>query len=190
MARNHYIAPTVPVEDSVAVRLGASAAAYLTTELGKFVKLAAESEYDLVSVGNKIEGYITAVELAPQNAFTIGSVCTEGRVNVTFDGFEASAGTGSMALGDYVVAGRVVAKGTALTVPPTVLKATNQPTTAIVPATAGADTAAAVKIILDAAFVKLADAYANTLFAWRVVSLGTAGTGAVGTTGVIERVNK
>lgn len=189
MARNHYIAPTVPVEDSVAVRLGASGAEYLTTEVGKFAKLAAESQYNLAVAGNKIEAVITAVELAPQNAFSIGAVCSEGRINVTFDGLEASAGTGTIALGDYVVVGTAVAKGTALTVYPRVCKATNQPSTAIVPATAGADTAAAVKVILDAAFIKLADAYANTIFAWRVVSLGTAGTGAVSTSGVIERCN-
>lgn len=186
MARDLYIKPTVPSEDSIAVRLGASGAAYLTTELGKFAKLSAESQFDLAAVGNKIEAVITAVELAPQNAFTVGAVREEGKMTVTFDGVEAG-GAGAIAIGDYVVCGTAVAQGTALTVPPKVRKATNQPGTAIVPATAGADTAAAVKVILDAAFVKLADVQLNVIYAWRVVSLGTAGTGAVGTTGVIER---
>ena len=54
---------------------------------------------------------------------------------------------------------------------------------------AGADTAAAVKTVLDAALVKVADAAANSLYAYRVVSLGSAGTGAVGTTGVIMRMS-
>jgi hypothetical protein len=71
-----------------------------------------------------------------------------------FDGSQA-AGTGAIAIGDYVVAGAVVAKGTGLSGYPKVRKATSQ--------TPGP-------------------------FAWRVVSLGTAGTGAVGTVGVIERI--
>ena len=80
----------------------------------------------------------------------------EGRFAVTFDGLQGTPGVGVVAIGDYVVTGTPVAKGTALTVPPRVCKAT----------------AAATGII----------------FKWRVVSLGTAGTGAVGTTGVIQRV--
>lgn len=188
MARNHFIVPTAPVEDSIPVRLGASGAAYTTAEVGKFVKLAAESEFDLAAVGNKIEAQITAVELAPQNEFSIGAVCEEGVVSVTFDGAEAG-GAGAIAIGDYVVCGTAVAKGTALTAYPKVRKATNQPGTALVSVVGAADTAAAIKTQLDAVLVKLADAQLNTIYAWRVVSLGTAGTGAVGTTGVIERAS-
>ena len=149
--------PTVPTEDISTTRLGAGNAEANRLdyrEVGKFVKLAGESRYDLASVGNEIEGVIYAVELAPQNGYTIGSVSTEGRLFVTFDGLQGTPGTGVIAVGDFVVTGTVTAKGTALPSYPKVCKAT---------------------------------AAGNTLnFKWRVVSLGSAGTGAVGTVGVIE----
>lgn len=158
MARDHFILPTVPEDDIVAVRLGAGnseAQRMDYKEVGKFVKLAGESRYNLSAVGNDIEGVIYAVELAPQNGFSIGSVMTEGRVFATFDGLQATPGTGVLAIGDYVVTGTPVAKGTELTGYPKVCKATD----------AGA-----------------------SVFKWRVVSLGAAGSGAVGTSGVIERI--
>lgn len=156
MARDHYIAPTVPVEDSFTVRLGASAAAYTVAELGKFAKHSAESAYALCAAGNPIEAVITSVELAPQNAFSIGAVCDNPKfVTVTFDGAQGNVGVGAISLGTYVVCGTVVAKDTALTAPPKVCSATSQ---------------------------------SVSFFNWRVVSLGTVGTGAVGTVGVIQRV--
>lgn len=158
MARDHFMLPTVPEDDITTVRLGAgnSEAQRLDyKEVGKLVKLAGESRYNLAAVGNEIEGAIFAVELAPQNGYTIGSVMTEGRLAVTFDGLQATPGTGVIAVGDYVVTGTPVAKGTELTGLPKVCKST------------------------DATLV---------VFKWRVVSLGAAGSGAVGTTGVIERV--
>lgn len=159
MAKDHFIAPTAPNEDAFTVRLGAGSGSgnqLSTAEQGKFAKLVAESRYDLTAAGNEIEAAIFAVELAPQNGFTIGSVIDEGVFNVTFDGLQATPGTGVVAIGDYVVTGTPVAKGTALTAYPKVCKAT----------------AAATAIV----------------FKWRVVSLGSAGTGAVGTTGVIMSV--
>ncbi len=123
-------------------------------DVGKFVKLVAESRYDLAAVGDEIEGRISSVETAPQDGISIGGVMVEGRFAVTFDGLQAT-GAGALAINDYVVCGTPVAKGTSLG--------------------------------LVAAKVRKATAAANTLnFKWRVVSLGTAGTGAVGTTGVIE----
>ena len=123
-------------------------------EVGKFCKLVAESRFDNCVVGDQIEGRITGIETAPQDGITIGSVMDEGRFQVTFDGLQATPGTGSVAIGDFVVCGTPIAKGTALTVPARVCKAT---------------------------------AAGNTLLhRWRVVSLGAAGTGAVGTTGCIE----
>lgn len=143
----------------VTARLGAGTgtANNLTdAEVGKFVKLAGESRYDLVAVGNEIEGRIVALEVATQDGFTLGSVQTEGRFNVTFDGLQATPGTGALAIGDYVVAGTPAAKGTALP-------------------------------LIGSAKVCKATAAGNTLnFKWRVVSLGSAGTGAVGTAGLIE----
>lgn len=140
-------------------RLGAGtgAANFLAdSEVGKFVKLVAESRYDLCAVGNEIEGRIEGVETGTLDNYTIGSVLRTGRLAVTFDGLQATAGTGVIAIGDFVVTGTPVAKGTALTAPARVCKAT----------------AAAEALVHH----------------WRVISLGSAGTGAVGTTGLIEKV--
>ena len=158
MSKDHFILPTVPDRATVAVRLGAGnseAQRMDYREVGKTVKLAGESRYDLTAAGNEVEGFIYAVELAPQNGFTIGSVLQSGRAYVTFDGLQATPGTGVVAIGDIVVAGTVTAKGTALADYPKVCKATTA---------------------------------ANVVHKWRVVSLGAAGTGAVGTNGVIERI--
>jgi hypothetical protein len=123
-------------------------------EVGKFVKLAGESRYDLCAVGDEIEGRISAMEVATLDGYSIGSVQVEGRLEVTFDGLQATPGTGTLAINDYVVCGTPVAKGTALSAAAKVCKAT---------------------------------AAGNTKnFKWRVVSLGSAGTGAVGTTGLVE----
>lgn len=157
MALDHFIQPTVPDDASVACRLGAGqgpANQVNTFEEGKFVKLVGESRYDLCAAGDLIEGWIYAVEVAPQNGYSIGSVVQRNRQRVMFDGSQA-AGTGAIAVGDYVVAGAVVAKGTALNGFAKVRKATSQDVTP---------------------------------YMWRVVSLGPAGTGAVGTLGVIERI--
>ena len=160
MSRSHYIAPTIPVPAGTTVRFGAGTGSSNNwspdLENGKFVKLVAESRYDLAAAGDAIQGVVDAVEVASQNGYTIGTVADSAKfLNVTFDGLQATAGTGTVALGDYVVVGTVVAKGTALTSHPKVCKATSQ---------------------------------AVSFFNWRVVSLGTAGTGAVGTVGVIQRV--
>lgn len=142
------------------VRLGAgtgSANNVDDKERNKAVKLVGESRYDLCAVGDAIEAFVTSVEGATADGYTIGGVANDVGMYkaVTFDGLQGTPGTGAVAVGDYVVAGTAVAKGTALSVPQKVCKATSQ--------TPGA-------------------------FAWRVVSLGSAGTGAVGTTGIIERV--
>lgn len=145
----------------ITARLGAGSGAANNIddkEVGKLVKLVAESRYDLCAVGNDIEGRISSVNTATQDAFSIGGV--EGKVpgdrmTVTFDGLQGTPGTGTIAIGDIVVAGTPVAKGTALTAPAKVCKATNA---------------------------------ATVVQKWRVISLGSAGTGAVGTTGLIERI--
>lgn len=147
----------------ITARLGAGtgAANYVSDkEIGKFVKLVGESRYDLCAAGNPIEGRIAAYQTATLDDYSIGSVMTDGRFDVTMDGLQATPGTGAIAVGDYVYCGTPVAKGTALTVPAKVVKATDQV------------------------------AANSQSFAWRVVSLGSAGTGAVGTTGVIARCNK
>jgi hypothetical protein len=115
--------------EPVTARLGSASgsANYLTdVEIGKPVKLIGDSLYNLTAVGDQIEGFITAVEGYTADDFSIGSVNSQGRKRVTLDGLQATPGTGTCAVGDYVVTGTVVAKGTALTVPPKVCKATTQ----------------------------------------------------------------
>lgn len=169
------IKETIGTTEAKTVRFGAGTGAannWDDKETFKFVKLVGESRYDLCAAGDPIEGYVAAVEGATADGYTIGSMIDEGYKSVIFDGLQATPGTGVVALGDYVVTGTVVAKGTSLgATDPKVCKATVQ--LGDVPAT----------LTAAAAQTKAA------LFTWRVVSLGTAGTGAVGTTGTIERVN-
>ena len=115
--------------EPVTARLGSASgsANYLTdVEIGKPVKLIGDSLYNLTAVGDQIEGFITAVEGYTADDFSIGSVNSQGRKRVTLAGLQATPGTGTCAVGAYVFTGTVVAKGTALTVPPKVCKATTQ----------------------------------------------------------------
>lgn len=84
---------------------------------GKLAKLVGDSQYGLCAAGDEIEAVvIVADDVAPQDGFTIGSVADEDstRIKVLFDGFQATPGTGVIAVGDYVVAGAPVALGTDL----------------------------------------------------------------------------
>jgi len=160
MSRNHFIAPTAPTESSMTVRFGAgnsSGDRWDLKEQGKAVKFVAESRYDLCAAGDEIEGFVTAVDPAPQNGYSIGSITQCDLRWATADGLQATPGTGTIAVGDYVLAGTATAKGTALTQYAKVTKATTQ------------------------ANVKASP------FSWRVMSLGPAGTGAVGTAIVLKR---
>lgn len=124
----------------------------------KFVKLVGDSQYGLAALGEEIEGFIQAADnIAPQDGFYMGTICDDRgtRVVVAFDGAQGTPGTGAVAIGDYVVAGAPVARGTSLgSAFPKVLKATTP---------------------------------SGLTYKWRVVSF-KSGTGAVGQTGVIERV--
>lgn len=93
---------------------------------GKLVKLKGDSQFGLCAAGNEIEGVVVnADEMAPQDGFNLGGVQPEGRFQAVCDGLQATPGTGTIAVGDYVVAGTVVARGTALSeVGPRVCKAT------------------------------------------------------------------
>ena len=152
------IVETIYSEKVKTVRLGTTGAGnqYGYEEIGKAVKLSGESAYVLCAAGDPIEGIVSSSNLAEQgtvDGFAIGGIISTGYKEVTFDGLQATPGTGVVAIGDYVVTGTVVAKGTALTAALKVTKATSQ--------TPGAYKA-------------------------RVVSLGQAGTGAVGTVGTVE----
>ncbi len=107
--------------------VGSGSANYVTDlEIGKPVKLVGDSQYNLCAVGDQIEGFVTAVETYTADDFSIGSVDACGRKRVMLDGLQATPGTGVIAVGDYVVTGTVVAKGTALVGAPKVCKATTQ----------------------------------------------------------------
>lgn len=155
------ITETIHSEKVKTVRLGATGAGnqYGYEENGKAVKLTADSRYVLAAAGDAIEGIQQSSnwpEQGTMDGYSIGGIVSTGYKEVTFDGLQATPGTGTVAVGDYVVVGTVVAKGTALTGPLRVTKATTQ-----------------------------ADAKAAP-FKARVVSLGSAGTGAVSTVGVVE----
>lgn len=150
--------PTVYSEKIVTARLGGNASNTRAndSDVGKFVKLGGDSNYVLVSSADAIEGVVTSVETNLYDGYVIGGVVAQGFVEATANGLQATAGTGTLAVGDYVLATAPAAIQVADTAPRKVVKATDQ---------AAAKTAP---------------------FKARVVSLGTAGSGAVGTTVVIE----
>lgn len=160
----------------VTARLGATATAndrFNDSDVNKLVKLGGDSRYVLCASGDPIEGRVNSVDTATADGYSTGSVNTAhgDRFYATADGSQA-AGTGALAVGDFVVAGAPAALGTAEgALGPKVRKATQQP---------GVTEAAAVGDVNDQ--IKVA------LFACRVVSLGTVGTGAVGTQVVVERL--
>lgn len=183
---------TIPYDEVITARLGtntiANSSATTDTAVGKIYKLAGESRYSLASAGDPIEGFVVGVESASADGYSMGSILLGDRKAVTFDGLQATPGTGTIALGDFVVTGTVVAAGTSLAgVPAKVCKATAQPGVAVVSTIPATNAAADIKTAIDAALVVAAAAEKNSLFPWRVISLGSAGTGAVGTTGVIEQ---
>ena len=150
----------------------------LDADMGKFVKLVGESRYGLSVLGDELEGWITSIEPASADGYAFGAVCRPDACfkAVTFSGLQATPGTaatslvapgtlgtGALAVGDYVLVGNpLVWVNQAMSGPATVCKATDQSVTSI--ARIGA-------------------------FAARVVSLGNVGTGAPGTTGIIEFIS-
>jgi len=142
-------------------RLGAGTASnqrFNDKDAQKFVKLVGDSRYDLCAIGDEIEGRVSSVDTATSDGYSTGGVQKGTRFHVVFDGIQVD-GSGSIAVGDYVVCGAVDALNTALTTSAAkVRKATNQATAKSSP------------------------------FAWRVVAIRT-GSGASGSTGTIERVN-
>lgn len=130
MARTHKLVPTAPYPNAQTVMLGAgqgSANNMSSVDADKLVKLVADSRYDLCVAGDEIEGTIVAVEQATQNGYSIGSVAKYKAGQMMFalaDGLQATPGTGTLAIGNIVVAGTVTAKGTALTTYPKVCVAT------------------------------------------------------------------
>lgn len=171
MARKFFYGDTINNHAAITSRLGAQNAPYKDTEIGKLVKGTTESGHVLCAAGDRISGQVVAVEAATSDGYGIGSVQRNGRMRVLADGLQATAGTGTIALGDQVVCGTVVAKDTALTTYPKVCKATIQ--IGAVPADAAA------------AGVQLAFLAAGEV--WQVVSLLEGGVGTVGASILIER---
>jgi hypothetical protein len=105
---------------------GTKANHLVDNDKGKILTLAADSEYKLAALADPIQGVLVALEPATQDGYTIGSVKTNDRMGAICDGIQLD-GTGSIAVGDYVLTGTVVAAGTALTTAgPKVRKATAQ----------------------------------------------------------------
>lgn len=146
--------------NTITARLGASdeAADRLNDkDAGKLVKFGGDSRYVLAAAGDEIEGKIVSVDTATTDGYSTGSVQEDGNVTVICDGIQLD-GTGTIAVGDYVVAGTPVAKGVAQgDNGPKVRKATDQ------------------------------TAAKNSPFAWRIVAL-LVGNGAVGTVATMRKV--
>lgn len=161
-------------EDVSTVRLGpgtGSANQFNDKDVGKLVKYVADSRFDLCAAGDPIEGLVTSVESASLDGYSVGGIQFSERATVNADGLQATPGTGTILVGDYVVCGTVDARNTAKTLAyAKVCKATNQPGT------------------LPADLTAAGNQIKNALYAWRVVAI-TVGTGAVGDTLVIERIN-
>jgi hypothetical protein len=173
MARKYFRQETVPAAPPITSRLGVQNAPYKDTEVGKLVKASGDSGHVLCAAGDQIDGQIIGVENATSDGFGIGSVARKDVMRVTCDGLQATPGTGTIAIGDQVVCGTVVAKDTALgAASPKVTKSTVQ-----VGAGAPAD--------LTAVGAQLALVASGNI--WRVIALPD-GNGAVGSTAIIERV--
>lgn len=113
----------VSTPEVVTARLGAGtgSANFLSdADVGKLVKLAGDSRYNLCAEGDEFEGRITAFASYTADNYSMGSVQKEDRITVTCQE--------TLVVGDYVVAGTPVAKGTKLSVPPMVKKASGATT--------------------------------------------------------------
>jgi len=119
---------TVPAGAVDTARMGTTGSPLVDNDKGKFLKLAADSQYSMCAAGDAIEGQMFALASATQDGYAIGSVLTDGMIAAICDGLQATPGTGTIAVGDFVRCGTVVAAGTALTstTGPKVVKSTTQ----------------------------------------------------------------
>ncbi len=155
-----WITPTTDSRKTITARLGGNASntRFTDVDVGKGVKLIGDSNYGLLSAADQIEGICSSVETSLYDGYVIGGVQTKGFVTATAYGLQATPGTGVIAVGEYVLAAAPAAVQVAETLSSyiRVVSATTQATAYGLPYKA------------------------------RVVSLGSAGTGAVGTTITIE----
>jgi|JI8StandDraft_1071087.scaffolds.fasta_scaffold29847_5 hypothetical protein len=154
------ITPTTESGRVITARLGANASntRFTDADVGKGVKLTGDSQYNLLSAADAIEGVANSVETGVYDGYVLGGVQTKGYIAATAYGLQATPGTGAITVGQYVLAAAPAAVQVAETLSTTirVVSATNQATAAA------------------------------AVYKARVVSLGSAGTGAVGTAIVIE----
>ncbi len=150
---------TIHSEKVRTVRLGDKATPLADADVSKAVKLVGDSRYDLAAAGDSIEGFVSSITYGTHDGYVTGGIVQTGTKEVILDGLQATPGTGTIAVGDIVVTGRVTARGTALTqgtfgLSPRVCKATDAST---------------------------------VTFKWRVESL-IDGSGAVGSRALIARI--
>lgn len=171
MSKAHYITPVGETPDVMTVRLGSAIAVGGVAgtggsmspgyDDGKIVKLVGESQFDLCVAGDNIEAIITSVEQATSGGWTIGGIVTDEEFYAQADGLQATPGNGTTLGTGTILLGDYVC-------------ASNQ--TAKGTALSGYPR------------VCKATSQAVTPFMWRVLSLGTVGTGAPGTTIVLSRI--
>lgn len=151
-----------PLQDVVSAALGVDASNKLVqNDIGKPVKLAANNNYVVCSAGDEIEGFVVAVEPSTVNdGFSFGSVQRNKRVIAKVD----AAQSGTLAVGEYAVAGTSSALGTKDAYP-LVKEATAQNLSATPP-------------VLGPA---------GLTFKWRVIRV-ISGTGVAGDLVLLERV--
>lgn len=102
-------------QEVISTALGASSGAKLVeNDTGKPVKLAASQNYIVCSAGDEIEGFVSSISPETVNdGFSFGGVLTEGRMTAQVD----AAQVGTLAIGEYAVAGASSALGTKDTYP-------------------------------------------------------------------------
>lgn len=154
------ITPTTQNQVVVSARIGGNALGTRANDndVGKGVKLIADSNYGLLSAADAIEGVVKSIETGVYDSYVLGGVQSRGYIDATAYGLQATPGVGAITVGQYVLAAAPAAIQVAETLSTTirVVSATNQATAA------------------------------TAAFKARVVSLGPVGTGAVGTAIVIE----
>lgn len=102
-------------------RLGTKTERMTKADIGKAIKLIGDSQYELCSNTDTIEGFITSVESdqGPMDGYHIGGTCSVGLKNATVVG-------ATLVVGDYVTAAAQPAKGTKLVNSMPVSKAADQ----------------------------------------------------------------
>lgn len=153
-----------PFADVISAALGdGSSEIWSSDDVGKAVKLSADSTYALCSAGDEIEGFVVAVDAGPtvNSGFSFGSVQRNKRVEAEV----ASDQSGTMAVGDLVIAGAGAVMGTSQK------------------AMVKSGTAASQSGTTPFAYTERTP---NTHL-WRCIAI-VSGTGAVGDTVLIERI--